>query len=63
MKDNKWIQKAVNPKNKGALRKKLGVKKGEVIPLKTLKKAENSNNKKTRMQTKLAITLRKLKNK
>ena len=27
--DQKWIQKAISPSSKGALRKKLGTKKGE----------------------------------
>ena len=33
----KWIQKAI--KHKGALRKQLGIKKGEKIPLSKLKEA------------------------
>lgn len=35
----KWIQKAVNPKEKGELRSKLGAKKGEPIPAAKLAKA------------------------
>ena len=57
----RWIQKATSPKTKGALRKKLGVKKGENIPMNELKKAENSKNPKTRKQANLAVTLKKLK--
>lgn len=54
-----WIADAVNPRNKGALRKTLGVKIGEKIPEKTLKKAEKSKNPKTRKRAVLADTLRK----
>jgi len=57
----RWIQKATSPKTKGVLRKKLGVKKGENIPMNELKKAEKSKNPKTRKQANLAVTLRKLK--
>ena len=32
----KWIQSAINPKNKGALRKELGAKPGKPIPAKKL---------------------------
>lgn len=35
----KWIQKAINPSNKGVLRKELGAKKGKPIPEKKLEKA------------------------
>lgn len=56
-----WIQDAINPKNKGALRKTLGVKPGENIPEKALKKAEKSKNPKTRKRAQLAETLRKFK--
>lgn len=54
----KWIQKAINPKHKGALRAKLGAKPGEKIPEKKLKKAENSKDKTTAKQAHLAETLR-----
>ena len=50
-------------KKPGALRKKLGVKKGENIPAAKLKKAANSKNLKTREQANLAITLKKMKKK
>jgi len=63
MKDKKFIQKAINPDNKGALRKKLGVKKDEKIPLNKLEKAKNSKNSITRKQANLALTLRKISNK
>ena len=63
MKDNKWIQKAIKPENKGALRKKLGIKKGKTIPLSELKKSQKSKSATTRKQANLAITLKKLKNK
>lgn len=55
-----WIQDAVNPKNKGALRKKLKVKEGEKIPTAKLKKAEHSKDPKTRKQAVLAETFRKM---
>ena len=32
MAKKKWIQKAINPKNKGKLRKQLGAKPGKPIP-------------------------------
>ena len=32
----KWIQEAINPNNKGSLRKELHAKKGEPIPAKKL---------------------------
>lgn len=51
-----WIADAV--KKPGALRKTLGVKKGEKIPEKALKKAENSKNPLTRKRANLAETLK-----
>lgn len=33
---DKWIQDAINPNNKGSLRKSLHAKKGEPIPAKKL---------------------------
>lgn len=59
--DSKWIQKAIKPKNKGALRKKLGAKQGENIPMAKLEKAEKSKSATTRKQANLAVTLRKMK--
>ena len=56
-KDKKWIQKAI--KRPGALRKKAGVKKGENIPVRWLRKAIKSNDPRTRRQAQLALTLRK----
>lgn len=58
----KWIQKAT-AKHKGALRKSLGVKKGEKIPEKKMKKAEHSKNPKTRKRAVLAETLKKMRRK
>lgn len=52
----KWIQKAI--KKPGALRKTLGVKKGEKIPEAKLKKAEQSKNPTTARRARLAETLR-----
>ena len=34
-----WIQKAINPKNKGKLRRELGVPEGKKIPSKKLNEA------------------------
>ncbi len=53
-----WIQEAI--KKPGALRKSLGVKKGEKIPASKLKKAEHSKNPKTRKRAALAETLKKM---
>ena len=53
-----WIAGAI--KKPGALRKSLGVKKGEKIPESKLKKAEKSKNPKLRKRAQLAETLRKL---
>lgn len=62
MKQNKWIQKAINPAHKGELRKELGVKPGQKIPLKKLEQAASpaDKNKKERKQAVLAKTLREL---
>ena len=56
----KWIQKAI--KKPGALRKQLGVKKGEKIPAKKLAKAAKAGGKLGR-RARLAQTLRKLRKK
>ena len=56
--DKNWIQSAI--KKPGALRKKLGIKKGKDIPVAKLKKAEKSKNPTTRKQANLAMTLRKM---
>lgn len=59
----KWIQDAIKPISKGALRKSLGVKKGQKIPVKMLEKATKSKNPTIRKRADLAITLRKMKKK
>lgn len=59
----KWIQKAINPKKKGSLRKALHVKKGEDIPESKLEKAEHSKNSTLRKRAVLAETLKKLRKK
>jgi hypothetical protein len=56
-KDGKWMSK-LNIK-KGALRKELGVKKGEKIPAKKLEKATHSKNPITKKRAVLAETFRK----
>lgn len=54
----KWIQKALPPKSKGKLHRKLGVPMGKKIPEKKLEKAEHSKNPKLRKEAVLAKTLR-----
>jgi hypothetical protein len=54
----KWIQGAI--KHPGALRKTLGVKKGQKIPAAKLKKAEHSKNPTTAKRARLAETLKKM---
>ena len=51
----KWMQKAFG-KNKGKLRKELGVKEGEKIPAKKLAKAAKSKNPTIRKEVALAKT-------
>ena len=52
-----WIQKAI--KKPGALRKTLGVKEGETIPVSKLKAAAKKSGK-TGQRARFALTLRKL---
>lgn len=54
----KWIQGAI--KHPGALKKSLGVKKGEKIPTSELKAAEHSKNPTTKKRAVLAETLKKM---
>ena len=54
-----WIKGAI--KNKGSLRKTLGVKKGEDIPAAKLEKAAKSKNPTTRKRAILAETLKSFK--
>lgn len=56
-KDNHWIENAI--KKPGALKKSLGVKKGNKIPAKTLAKAAKKGGKMGK-RAKLAQTLKKL---
>lgn len=56
----KWIQKAI--KKPGALRKELGIKKGEKIPASKLKKAAKKGGKLGR-RARLAETLKKMRKK
>ena len=60
MSDKKFIQKAI--KKPGALRKSLGVKKGEKIPVSKLKAAAKKKGK-MGQRARLAITLKKLRKK
>jgi len=55
----KWIQKAINPDNKGALHRSLGVPEGKKIPEKKLEKAEHSKNGTLRKRANLAETLKR----
>ena len=55
----KWIQKAIDPKNRGSLRKSLGVKEGQKIPARKLAAAADKSGK-TGQRARLAQTLRKL---
>jgi len=57
-KGKNWIQGAV--KRPGALRKKLGVKKGQKISASQLNKAAKSPNPRTRKQANLAKTFKKM---
>jgi hypothetical protein len=59
MAKDKWISGAV--KHKGALKKSLGVKKGDKIPEEKLEKAEHSKSPTTRKRAILAETLKKFK--
>jgi hypothetical protein len=56
----KWIQKAI--KRPGALRKALGVKEGENIPLSALQAAAKKKGRLGR-QARLALAMRKMKKK
>lgn len=58
MAEKKWIQGAIE--KPGALRKSLGVKKGEKIPEAKLEAAEHSKNPKTKKRAVLAETLKKM---
>lgn len=58
MAKEKWISGAI--KHPGALHRELGVKKGEKIPEKKLKKAEHSKNPTTKKRANLAETLKKM---
>lgn len=61
MEKKNWIADAV--KKPGALRKSLGVKKGENIPSSKLSKAEKSKDPLTRKRAVLAETFKKMKDK
>ena len=57
MPTKQWIAEAIE--KKGALKKSLGVKKGEKIPAKKLEKAKKSKNPTTKKRAILAETLKK----
>lgn len=58
----KWIQKALGPKSKGKLHRKLGVPEGENIPSVKMKKAAHAKGKLGK-EARLAETLKGLKKK
>lgn len=60
-KPKKWIQGA--DIKKGALREKLGVKKGQDIPAAKLEKATHSKDPKTKKQAVLAENFKKMRKK
>jgi hypothetical protein len=59
-KGEKWIQKAIHPSKEGSLKKALGVKKDETIPVSKLKSAAKKGGK-LGQRARLAMTLKKLK--
>lgn len=59
MAKEKWIQKALGPKSKGKLHKKLGVPVGKKIPSSKLKAKEHAKGKLGK-EVRLAETLKKL---
>lgn len=62
MTGKKWIQKAISPSKKGALRETLGAKAGKNIPKGKLAAAAKKSGK-TGQRARLATTLGKLKKK
>jgi hypothetical protein len=58
-----WIQDALNPKTKGALRKALGAKKGGKISSKKLDKAAHSKNALLKKRAIFAENMRKIREK
>lgn len=56
----KWIQDAIKPQNKGALRAELGVKSDKPIPAKKLAAAAKKSGK-LGQRARLAETLKKMK--
>ena len=61
MADKKWIQNAIKPNKKGALRKELGVKGDKDIPAKKLAKAAKSKNPVLKKRAVLAENFKKMK--
>lgn len=59
-KEKKWIQKAIHPSKKGSLKKALGVKKDETIPVEKLKKAAKKGGK-LGQRARFAMNVRNLK--
>lgn len=55
----KWIQKAIKPQNRGALRESMGIKKGETIPAAKLAAAAKKPGK-MGQRARLAQTLGKM---
>lgn len=63
MAKDKWIQKAINPENKGNLHRSLGIAADKKIPAKKLEKATHSRNPTIKKQAVLAETLKGLRKK
>lgn len=59
-KDKKWMQKAVNPKEKGELRKKLNVPEGETIPMSLLQSKKKELQEKSKGDKRLTESEREL---
>jgi hypothetical protein len=57
VKPKQWIQGSINPNNKGALHKTLGVPEGKKIPETKLEKATHSRNPLTRKRANWAETV------
>lgn len=63
MHNEQWIQGAIKPANKGALRRELRVPEGKKIPEKKLEKASHSKNLVLKRRAVLAETLKSFRNK
>ena len=55
-----WIAGAINPANKGALHRQMGVPQGQPIPAPKLAQAANSDNALLAKRARLAETLKRM---